>query len=478
MAETLTSKEKEILARGNPGGAGSPAERGRYKAAVSKRNRINAAKGLGADGSSKTINLDSTKRKLDKASASGLTFTPDQKDILARTALEDAGLSGFSPSEIKNALGDSIDLAKNPKDILSSVDLKQNISTGKIVPTDSKLLVGLDGNIGLADVEAGGEPNEVNVPRLARGIKEGTLYEDQEKHKTFILSTIKGKTDVPDSPYAAQYPYNLVEKSESGHIREVDDTPGAQRLKEMHRSGTYYEIYPDGTKVTKVMKDNFSVTVGEDYTKIEGVCIVHVGGKAELFCQDEIKIETAKNVNLISAGDIDVTSALGAVNINGTSDVFVGTHGLCKIGSSTQVEITGGLGTVDISGGLATSVVGEQFLSLESNYIKISDKLGDINALRLKDIALDAKNAAQDAIIATKKTSDRALKKDIVRVGASPSGIPTYNFKFIGDITRSVYYGVMAQDLQESHPEAISRGKDGYLMVDYSLIDVDYQRVS
>jgi hypothetical protein len=443
-----------------------------------RRKEEDAARGP-RKSADKTINLDSTKRKLDKASDSGLTFTPAQKDILARTALEDAGLSGFSPSEIKNALGDSIDPTKNPKDILSSVDLKQNISTGKIVPTESKLLVGLDGNIGLADVEAGGEPNEVNVPRLARGIKEGTLYEDQEKHKTLILSTLKGKTDVPESPYAAQYPYNLVEKSESGHIREVDDTPGAQRLKEMHRSGTYYEIYPDGTKVTKVMKDNFSVTVGEDYTKIEGVCIVHVAGKAELFCQDEIRIETAKAVNLISKGDVDIISALGSVNITGTADVSVGTKGLCKIGSSTQVEITGGsIGTVDISSGLATSVVGDQYLSLESNYIKITDKLGDINALRLKDKALDLKNTLQDAIIATKQTSDRALKKDIIRVGASPSGIPTYNFKFIGDITRSVYYGVMAQDIQESHPSAVSKGKNGYLLVDYSLIDVDYQRVS
>jgi hypothetical protein len=426
----------------------------------------------------KTINLDSTKRKLDKASASGLTFTPDQNDILARTALEDAGLSRFSPSEIKNALGDSIDLAKDPKDILSSVDLKQNISTGKIVPTDSKLLVGLDGNIGLADIEAGGEPNEVNVPRLARGIKEGTLYEDQEKHKTFIMSTTKGKTDIPESPYAAQYPYNLVEKSESGHIREVDDTPGAQRLKEMHRSGTYYEIYPDGTKVTKVMKDNFSVTVGEDYTKIEGVCVVHVAGKAELFCQDEVKIETIKDVNVIAAGDVDLTAA-GSASITGYGDVSVGSFGFCKIGASAEVELTS-LGKVTLTGGTQVALQSAALCSMAAPHVKISDALsGDALAdLRAKDIALAAKDAAQDKIIATKRTSDRALKKDIFRVGASPSGIPTYNFKFIEDITQSVYYGVMAQDLQESHPDAVSKGQDGYLMVDYSLIDVDYQKVS
>jgi hypothetical protein len=451
-----------------------------------------------------TINLDSSKRKLDKIAEDAAKL---KENVTAAGADLENVLAGLSAGEsfsnefvslkaisdslsaddflsikkktevAKNLLAKSIDFAKTPKDLLSSVDLKQNISTGEVVPTDSKLLVGLDGSIGLADVEAAGEPNEVNVPRLARGIKEGTLYEDQEKHKAFVLSTIKGKVDEPESPYAAQYPYNLVEKSESGHIREVDDTPGAQRLKEMHRAGTFYEIHPDGSKVTKVMRDNFSVTVGEDYTKIEGVCVVHVAGKAELFCQDDVKVETAKDVNLIAAGDVDLT-AVGSASITGFGDVSVGSYGFCKVGATAEVEIISGL--VNVTGGAEVALQSAALCTIAAPHVKISDALsGDALAdLRLEDIRLAAKDAAQDKIIATKKTSDRVLKKDIIRVGASPSGIPTYNFKFIGDITRSVYYGVMAQDLQESHPDAVSKGQDGYLMVDYSLIDVDYQRVS
>ena len=46
----------------------------------------------------------------------------------------------------------------------------------------------------------------------------------------------------PKSSYAAKYPHNHVTKTKSGHIIEVDDTPGAERLRTYHKSGTYTEI--------------------------------------------------------------------------------------------------------------------------------------------------------------------------------------------------------------------------------------------
>ena len=54
----------------------------------------------------------------------------------------------------------------------------------------------------------------------------------------------------PTIPYDATYPYNHVYESEGGHIREMDDTPDAERIHERHSSGSGYEIHPDGSKVT------------------------------------------------------------------------------------------------------------------------------------------------------------------------------------------------------------------------------------
>ena len=68
--------------------------------------------------------------------------------------------------------------------------------------------------------------------------------------------------------------------------------------------------------------------------------------------------------------------------------------------------------------------------------------------------------------------SDIRAKENIKLVGKSPSGINIYNFKYKGDdIT---YQGVMAHQV----PHASIVNDDGYLMVDYSKIDVEFKKVN
>lgn len=148
--------------------------------------------------------------------------------------------------------------------------------------------------------------NEINTPRLARGIGRGTVL---EAHLESQLQTAITKTDAstipePDIPYAAKYPFNSVEESESGHLREVDDTPGAERIKETHRTGTFYEIHPDGSRVTKVVKDDFSVTIGDKGVKVDGVCAVHVVGQADFYCESDIKVKTEMNATVTTENDM------------------------------------------------------------------------------------------------------------------------------------------------------------------------------
>jgi hypothetical protein len=69
--------------------------------------------------------------------------------------------------------------------------------------------------------------------------------------------------------------------------------------------------------------------------------------------------------------------------------------------------------------------------------------------------------------------SDMRLKHNIAKVGLSLSGIPIYNFSYIGDNT--IYQGTMAQDLiSMGYNNAVTiDNKSGYYMVDYDQIDVD-----
>lgn len=64
--------------------------------------------------------------------------------------------------------------------------------------------------------------------------------------------------------------------------------------------------------------------------------------------------------------------------------------------------------------------------------------------------------------------SDRRAKENIVKIGQTESGVNVYRFtyKHSGQTT----IGYMAQELLETHPDAVSVGPDGLYRVDYSKV--------
>ena len=133
-----------------------------------------------------------------------------------------------------------------------------------------------------------------------------------------------GQWDEPETPYAAKYPFNHVYETEGGHIREYDDTVDAKRIHERHASGTGYEIFNDGTKVTRVKKDNYTLTTADDYVHIQGESKqtidkglrVKVNGSAEEGNNYNIEVGAKSNVTIeVQDGDINLISQLGDVNL-------------------------------------------------------------------------------------------------------------------------------------------------------------------
>jgi hypothetical protein len=66
--------------------------------------------------------------------------------------------------------------------------------------------------------------------------------------------------------------------------------------------------------------------------------------------------------------------------------------------------------------------------------------------------------------------SDIRLKENVELIGNSPSNINIYKFNYLNDPT--VYQGVMAQDV----PWATVKADNGYLMVDYNKVDVEFKK--
>jgi hypothetical protein len=112
----------------------------------------------------------------------------------------------------------------------------------------------------------------------------------------------------PDNPFGAKYPHNKALFTESGHIQEFDDTPGAERIHTYHRAGTFEEIHPDGTRVVKVVKDNYEIIFGENN--------IHVKGTANVVVDADVNVKIGGNVNVEVGGKIDTTSG-GNTTIKG-----------------------------------------------------------------------------------------------------------------------------------------------------------------
>jgi hypothetical protein len=100
----------------------------------------------------------------------------------------------------------------------------------------------------------------------------------------------KGIDEDADPYISGVYPYNHVFESESGHITEVDDSPGAERLFRQHMSGTFEEIHADGSVVTKIMGNNFEIVVNSENIVIKGNRNITVEGSVrELIKGDYIQ---------------------------------------------------------------------------------------------------------------------------------------------------------------------------------------------
>jgi hypothetical protein len=161
----------------------------------------------------------------------------------------------------------------------------------------------------------------------------------------------------PETPYDATYPYNHVYESESGHLREIDDTPGKERIHERHVSGSGYEIHPDGTKVVRTKLDNYDLTYGQHYTHIRGNQSTTVNGGVRVFVnasggggrdastQYHYTIEVGNNANVniqVNKGNVNVVSSDGNINLKSSKDINIEADNAIRIqGRSMDAEFSG-----------------------------------------------------------------------------------------------------------------------------------------
>lgn len=163
----------------------------------------------------------------------------------------------------------------------------------------------------------------------------------------------------------------------------------------------------------------------------------------------------ATNAN--NASTLAATNANNSANANANSMTIANL--LTAMGSSkpgqlpgSNVANGGSMNPADIMGAFNTQYQGQ---------------LNSHNA----QVASDNQNTATAAqiagMLAMFAMSDRRMKENIIPAGKTPGGHNWYAFNYIGNPDQQ--FGVMAQELQETLPEAVVE-IDGILHVDYSKV--------
>ena len=147
--------------------------------------------------------------------------------------------------------------------------------------------------------------NTPDVNRRARGrvdIERESSSTKTAKKNLQEAQVAKSSVAEPLSKSQSLYPYNKVIETESGHVIENDDTPGAERLRVQHRTGSQVEFLPDGSVRVVGTRDRYTVVAGKDDLVVRGTCNIVVESDATIRVQGDMTTQVDGDYNLTVQG--------------------------------------------------------------------------------------------------------------------------------------------------------------------------------
>lgn len=180
------------------------------------------------------------------------------------------------------------------------------------------------------------EPTTSRIARNDTDTITKTFIQERKDNVVMGVPTVNSSWSEPETKYDTEYPYNNVNETESGHIIELDDTPGKERIHIAHRNGSFTEWFPDGDRVEKITKDKYSIIMKDDNVFIMGKCNITVQGDAEIYVQKNMFAKVDGNLKGQVGGNADV-------NIDGNVNVNVGGNYNEQVGGTYTVNSGGAM---------------------------------------------------------------------------------------------------------------------------------------
>ena len=163
-----------------------------------------------------------------------------------------------------------------------------------------------------------------------------------------------------------KYPYNHATITESGHSFELDDTPGRERIRLQHGGaqtdgdGTFFEIQSDGTRINKIVGDNYEIVAKDNNVIISGVCNITIEGNSVVHVKGDKYEKIDGDYYLEVGGKLSQTVAdTSSILSNGDMTVGCGNPvtGCMKLMTGDHLFLQGDLA---VSGALTADMITSQ----------------------------------------------------------------------------------------------------------------------
>lgn len=168
------------------------------------------------------------------------------------------------------------------------------------------------------------DPNRPIIIGVIKGISNGEsdINKNARGQTSRAISTKNsGAGGLVSAQGASVYPENHVIESASGHMIELDDSPGQERVQIIDKNGNYSEMNLSAY-IDKAVKDKINVVMGELKEHIVGKTTIQSDSDVTWNITGNLKINVSNGIDMSAGGTIkaqagpEIKMNAGVINLN------------------------------------------------------------------------------------------------------------------------------------------------------------------
>ncbi|QOI66648.1 baseplate hub structural protein / lysozyme R [Erwinia phage FBB1] len=215
------------------------------------------------------------------------------------------------------------------------------------------------------NMESYGVPAPTRTPKSVGAAVAVSTSDDPSEPWTPTDSRILFKE--PASSYKGEYPYVQTLNTEGGHVLEFDNTPGQERYRLYHPTGSYEEVAPDGRRTNKTVSDDYYMIQGDGNKLVSGDSKTNVGGNEVYYNMGSLRRQTDGSETILIRGDESKTvEGDGTLYVKGNIKIIVDGNADVQVKGNAEVKVEGNC-NADVEGDYELKVGGNLTWSVGGN---------------------------------------------------------------------------------------------------------------